>query len=56
MSGIEQFLPGSIGFGVVAPSATKRAALEKDRGSYPRPVVYAEFLYIKNESHKKPLS
>ena len=37
-------------FGIVAPPAFKRAALEEDRGPYARAVVYGEPLDIKHNA------
>jgi hypothetical protein len=37
-------------FGIVAPPAFKRAALEEDRGPYAGAIMYGETLDIKNNS------
>jgi hypothetical protein len=38
-----------LGFGVGTPAAAQGAAFEEDSGTYPRPIVNAEFLNVENE-------
>jgi hypothetical protein len=45
----EYFRLFSLGFGVGTPAAAQRAAFKEDNRAYPRPVVDAEFLNIKNK-------
>jgi hypothetical protein len=45
----EYFRVIALGFGVGTPAASQRAAFKEDNRPYPRPIVDAEFLDIKNE-------
>mgnify|MGYP006964425028 FL=1 len=43
---IEKFRSGTLRFGIMAPSAPKRTAFEKNDGSQPRPVMRTKPLYF----------